>query len=286
VLQYLDDGDSHDDSESEVTTTAVLYIGEKQEQITSILMRIGQCSLISYSPFSGQVSNTGNRGSDSREFRERYGGVSRVKDAKIIGIIIGSMGLSGEITLQLLTRLKALITAARKRYYCLVMGRLNEAKLCNFPQVDVFCLISNDDLGVIKPKTFHVPVVTPWELELGLGAREWSSCYKQHAAAILEDEIDLDLAVRRVASMVPESAIDDDESDEYRVPESSSSPTSSSSTALTTFSIENRLVLSSSDPAVEHFQSRSFQGLEPNIPDDQDTKIHKGLFGIAQSYSK
>ena len=48
------------------------------------------------------------------------------------------------------------------------MGRLNEAKLCNFPEIDVFCLVSNEDHSMIKPKTFHVPVVTPYELELGI----------------------------------------------------------------------------------------------------------------------
>lgn len=46
------------------------------------------------------------------------------------------MGLTGSITNDLTHRLKELITAAGKKYYTFVMGRLNEAKLCNFPEID------------------------------------------------------------------------------------------------------------------------------------------------------
>lgn len=111
----------------------LIYIGEKQEQLVNILLSASRHTIFSYSPqaSTGHVLN----GSESLEFRERYGGVLKVKDAKIVGIIVGSMGLTAESTQALLHRLKTLIRAANKKYYCFVMGRLNEAKLCNFPEV-------------------------------------------------------------------------------------------------------------------------------------------------------
>ena len=44
-------------------------------------------------------------------------------------------GLEGGLIRGILTKLQRLIDASGKKYYTLVMGRLNEAKLANFPEV-------------------------------------------------------------------------------------------------------------------------------------------------------
>ncbi len=123
----------------------ILYVGEKAEQIVNIVLRASNHSVLCYSPSTSALAATSSinhhqhlqviRGSESREFRERYGGVLRVKAAKVVGIIIGSMGLTAEITRDIVHRLETLVSAAHKKHYCFVMGRLNEAKLCNFPEV-------------------------------------------------------------------------------------------------------------------------------------------------------
>lgn len=111
----------------------IWYIGEKEEQLISINIRMSENMIFSYNPKikSHQIL----KGCESREFRERYGGLLRVKDAEIIGIIVGSMGLNGDVTQAIVSRLQCLIKAAKKNSYVFVMGRLNEAKLCNFPEV-------------------------------------------------------------------------------------------------------------------------------------------------------
>lgn len=163
----------HIDSSGE--SIIVIYIGDKSEQMVDIMLRLSSSHVIHYSPIERRTCKV--LGSCSKPFRERYGGVARVKESQIIGLLVGSMGLTATLIQSLLNRLQTLILAANKRYYTFVMGRLNEAKLCNFPEVDLFCFISNDDTARIPPKTFHAPVVTPYELELGLGAQEWASMY-------------------------------------------------------------------------------------------------------------
>jgi diphthamide biosynthesis protein 2 len=121
-------------------STVVVYVGDKGEQIVNIMLRASQNTVLHYSPAEAGAPSTGSavrvlKGTDSKEFRERYGGVLRVKDAKIVGIIVGSMGLTADLTKDIVHRLQVLIRAAHKRYYTFVMGRLNEAKLCNFPEV-------------------------------------------------------------------------------------------------------------------------------------------------------
>ena len=253
------------------SNTIFCYIGDKDEQLSGIYMRLGDRNIVSYSPQNQTISV--NKGCDLRLFNERYGGVSKVREAKIIGIIIGSMGLTEELTRSIIDRLKKLIHAAKKSYYVLVMGRLNEAKLHNFPQVDVYCLVANDDTSVIKPKTFHVPVITPWELELGLGARDWNSCYHNNASAILDGNIEG--AIARVISNLPEDPIDNDESD-FQNDDNSTSTTliNKSDDRLTVFQ----------NAALDHFKSLHYQGLVPDVPDDHDTTIKEGKFGIASSY--
>eukprot|EP00605_Chrysophyceae_sp_TOSAG23-4_P001231 GSChrysophyteH1.ASY1.ANO1.1342.1 assembled CDS len=163
----------------------LIYVGDKESQMQSITLQLGLHQLIAYSPTLQQVRSI--TGAHTRPFRERYGGISRVADANIIGIIVGSMGLTGERTKEIIERVQAICVAGGKKTYTFIMGRLNEAKLCNFPEADLFCFISNEDVGVIPAKTFHVPVLTPWELEIGLGAREWSSSYMSSPMAVLQD---------------------------------------------------------------------------------------------------
>lgn len=116
---------------------AVVYIGEKQEQLVSVLLRLSGCTVTAISPLD-DYSAVCHRGVDSVEYRERYAGVMRAADADIIGVIVGSMGLSDVTMNTLVHQVQTLIHAAGKKSYTLVMGRLNEAKLCNFPEVGCF----------------------------------------------------------------------------------------------------------------------------------------------------
>lgn len=128
----------------------LLYIGNKSEQFDKILLRCKQTLIYSLNPQTNQIIC--RRGAESMELMERFGGIERVKKAKIIGLLIGSMGYETNLTNDIIQRLEKLIAAAGKNFYSFVMGRINEAKLCNFPEIDVYCLIANEDIAVIKPK--------------------------------------------------------------------------------------------------------------------------------------
>lgn len=99
-------------------------------------------------------------------------------------------------------------------------------------------------ISIVVHRTFHVPVITPWELELGLGAREWTSTFHADpgkklicasiivlplfvlfvvclpfllmvsSASILADEVTLDLALQRVNALRLVDAESDADSDE------------------------------------------------------------------------
>ena len=129
---------------------SICYIGNNKSQLQAIMLKLPSSNVTHYNPLD--KSCTRRVGEETKEFTGRYGGISRVKDANIIGIIVGSMGLTGELTRTVIKRLQTLISAAGKHHYTFVMGRLNEAKLCNFPEIDLFCMIANDSCSVIQPK--------------------------------------------------------------------------------------------------------------------------------------
>ncbi len=206
------------------------------------------------------------------------------------------------------------------------MGRLNEAKLCNFPEIDIFCLVSNEDTSIIAPKTFPVPVITPWELELGLGAREWTSSYQARPTAIFDVVAPeaLDAAVARAIEKRKNNAYlsdvegDDDNDDDdggglhdrksshlaedevYREGEgengeislrneqAATSSSSSSSTAVVQVDKKEGRLIEFKSAAAEFFAGRDWQGLSAEVGADEGASLEilEGLSGIASGYRK
>lgn len=133
-------GGFHFSTDDLTDVQCVLYLGNKKEQLISILLRMSSCTV-----FSCNLGKNLNEyeiirhvGVNSREYRERYAGVLRVKEASIIGLIVGSMSMTGELTRVILKQLTELIEVSGRKCYTFVMGRINEAKLCNFPEVNIF----------------------------------------------------------------------------------------------------------------------------------------------------
>eukprot|EP00606_Chrysophyceae_sp_TOSAG23-5_P000926 GSChrysophyteH2.ASY1.ANO1.1283.1 assembled CDS len=301
------------------TSCQLIYIGEKAQQIQAISLQLGLHELITYSPSSRSILTL--RGESTLPFRQRYGGIARVKSASIVGIIVGSMGLTGGNTRLIIERVQAVCAAAGKKTYTFIMGRLNEAKLCNFPEVDIFCFISNEDVGVIPPKTFHAPVLTPWELEIGVGAREWTSSYMSNPTAILEsrDESksgstentnqnedddanslrnDLPSVLRRVRrsarreqgldSSSEEEDEDDDESAAARANANAMSnalTNTAGGNGATSMGADGTLTVFHS-PAGEFLQARDYQGLVREVEAGKSLEVQQGLTGIAASYGE
>lgn len=110
----------------------IIYLGQNEEQLNRIRLRLPSHSIYHMIPrdFSCKRLET-----NSAILNERYGGVAKVKDSAIIGLILGSMGISADLSKKLMKRLETLIRAAGKHFYTLVMGRVEEAKLENFPEV-------------------------------------------------------------------------------------------------------------------------------------------------------
>uniref|UniRef100_A0A453HFX3 Diphthamide biosynthesis protein 2 n=1 Tax=Aegilops tauschii subsp. strangulata TaxID=200361 RepID=A0A453HFX3_AEGTS len=96
--------------------------------------------------------------------RRRYYLVEKAKDANIVGILVGTLGVAGY--LDIIEQMKNLIKTAGKKSYTLVMGRPNSAKLANFPECEVFVYVSCAQTALLDSKEFLAPVITPFEAVL------------------------------------------------------------------------------------------------------------------------
>jgi diphthamide biosynthesis protein 2 len=114
-------------------SSVIVYIGSKANQLLSIQLKLSTHLIKHYSPESNVWSDLSS--STTKEYQQRYGGIARVEAARIVGIVIGSMGLTAELTKTITERIQRLVLASGRQFYTFVMGRLNEAKLCNFPEV-------------------------------------------------------------------------------------------------------------------------------------------------------
>jgi hypothetical protein len=120
-----------------------------------------------------------------------------------------------------------------------------------------------------------------------LGAREWDGVFRTDSAAVL-DGLSVDDAVTRIVELLPENPIDSDDDNDNDCGESARAQSqkgtdTSAATALVSVNNERQLTTFQS-AAVEHFTSREFQGLSPNVPEGHDTTILPGQFGIAAGY--
>lgn len=116
----------------------ILYIGSTSSQLTSISGRFPDHRFYHYDPSSRSSKELPFR---SRLLAERYGRISRVESSEIIGIIIHSMSMEANETKRIIDAVEAMITLAGKQFYTFAIGRIDESKLENFPEVSVLILV-------------------------------------------------------------------------------------------------------------------------------------------------
>ncbi|OQR69510.1 diphthamide biosynthesis protein 2-like [Tropilaelaps mercedesae] len=100
--------------------------------------------------------------------------VEKAKDASIIGILVGTLGVRNY--LQAIGHLRDLIRKAGRKSYTLAVGKLNVAKLANFQEIDIYVYVACPENSFFDSKEFYRPVVTPYELEVALNPnRKWGT---------------------------------------------------------------------------------------------------------------
>lgn len=157
-----------------VTDYSMFYVGQEGVTLRNFMMTWNRCSFCSFDPVT--AAGRAESVNINRTLMKRYYAIERAKDANVVGILVGTLGVADY--LGVIEQLKETIRRAGKKSYMFAMGKLNVPKLANFLEIDIFVLIACPENSLLDSSDFYKPVVTPFEMEVACNKnREWSEEY-------------------------------------------------------------------------------------------------------------
>ncbi|KAH7083339.1 putative diphthamide synthesis protein-domain-containing protein [Paraphoma chrysanthemicola] len=127
----------------------------------------------------------------SMALRRRYALLTSLNTAPVFGILINTLSVKNYM--HILSHVQAQITAAGKKYYTFVVGKVNAAKVANFSEVGGWVVIGCWESSLIESKEFWRPMITPWELGVALKGDEervWTGAWEADFESVLREEKD------------------------------------------------------------------------------------------------
>jgi 2-(3-amino-3-carboxypropyl)histidine synthase len=103
--------------------------------------------------------------------RQRYGKIAKAQEGKKFGIIIGEK--RGQMRKALAFKLKKMIEEKGKRAYLLYLDEITPDSLLPFRKLGAFVNTACPRISIDDAAKFKRPLLTPVELEIVLGEREW-----------------------------------------------------------------------------------------------------------------
>ncbi|KAF9919304.1 Diphthamide biosynthesis protein 2 [Lobosporangium transversale] len=300
--------------DDKVEDYALFYVGNESPTLSNIMMTHSACDVYSFNP----MENEGRLESAmiNRSLMRRYFLVQKARDADVIGIAVGTLGVASYMTM--IQHLKTLIESKGKKAYTFVMGKLNVAKMANFMEIDCFVYVACPENSLIDSKEFYRPIVTPFELEIALSkSLDWTGKYITDFQQLLPEDgqVGVDKIKLSQAQLDAASDREDDQdgdspsdraSDEDEIPHfslvtgqlkkskkfTSNREDSKELAALLegskdlTVRDKNTSVASlMSSAAGEYLRSRQFKGLEVKLGETSVEFATEGRAGIARGYN-
>ncbi|KWU43212.1 diphthamide biosynthesis protein [Rhodotorula sp. JG-1b] len=279
-----------------VDDCALVWIGGESLALNNVLLTHGRCRVWSYDPATR--SSRLESGRTNRMLMRRYATVEKAKDADVIGILVGTLGVAAY--LPLITHLRQLIASHQKKSYTVAVGKLNPAKLANFIEVECFVLVACPENSMVDSKEFLRPIVTPFELELALTSKAWTGDYILDFAQLLESSTFGQDAGTLAGTHRGADAVEEDEdapvfssaTGQYRHPKKyvqrgfkDADELASQATALAIRDQSSAVARVLGSAAGEYMAGRTYKGLEPRYGMDAPAQLEMGREGgIARGY--
>lgn len=167
----------------------IFYISQPPDSLLLILAsRVSKMHIFSTSNESSNLPTPPLSLSTELALRRRYALLTSVSSASIFGILINTLSVKNY--LHVVERVKRQIVAAGRKYYTIVVGKVNAPKMANFSEIGGWVVIGCWESSLIESKDFWKPVITPFELDLALkGADErvWTGKWISDFQSVLEE---------------------------------------------------------------------------------------------------
>jgi diphthamide biosynthesis protein 2 len=160
------------DVASNNSTQAFLYIGRSESFLTPFLFYFNKSKFFIHKANCSSSIERVLFDKTNRELMRRYYLIEKARDAKIFGILVGTMSVS-EYN-EAIDHVRGILKSANRRYYMFLIGKLNCAKLNNFMEVDMYVMVACNENSLINSKELLKPIITVYELEIAFNkSRSW-----------------------------------------------------------------------------------------------------------------
>lgn len=106
-----------------------------------------------------------------RIMRIRFARIAKAMDAKKFGIIVSSK--KGQNRLDLAKELKNVLNEEGREGFILLLDDVSPEKLLPYMDLDAFVMTACPRIAIDDSKRYKKPLLTPQELEIAIGKREW-----------------------------------------------------------------------------------------------------------------
>ena len=253
------------------------YIGSKESFINPFLFYFNKNKFFNFDSNKTPVTTPILFSKTNKELMKRYYLIEKAKDAKIFGILIGTMSVANYN--QAIDHASSILKKINRRYYSFLIGKLNCPKLNNFMEVDMYVLVACNENSLINSKELNKPIITLYELEIAFNcARLWGDEFICDFSLLLpgrEHHIPIELS--------------DKESDvslitgEARHLNYTAEPQKYNDSLIRR---DDALSMIHYSGAGEFLTNRSWTGLEQNLGITEVTKAIDGKKGIAAGYEE
>lgn len=155
-------------SVQDLPVDAFLYLGSGNFHPLGIKLST-QKSVIIADPYLNQVRKIDEFA--DRILRIRFARITRAKEAQKFGILISSK--VGQSRWELAKSLKNMIYNGGKEAYLILLNEINPPSLMPFRDLDAFIVTACPRIAIDDSEMYEKPLLTPHELEIVLGVREW-----------------------------------------------------------------------------------------------------------------
>jgi len=266
--------------EDELESTVILYLGEEGRTLTNLLMRCNKSRCFTFDPNRNIKQGPKVReetGTCNKALMRRFYLVQKARDSAIFGLVIGTLGVAGY--LETIKKMQKLITSKGRKAYTFAVGKINVAKLANFAEVETFVLVACPENSLLESREFHAPIITPLELEIALGAREWGFYSMNFNDLHTENATGPENIESTINGQDKDAPYFSLVSGTYKA-----QPGFQHLEATEDEKVEGREIISYQSPAGNFLQNREFKGLEQATGKSEVHAAKEGQVGIASNY--
>ncbi|KAI4642857.1 hypothetical protein J4E93_006926 [Alternaria ventricosa] len=141
-------------------------------------------------PSTSSTPPTASLARTHQTLMRRYALLTSLSTTPIFGILINTLSVKNYM--HILSHVQKQISAAGKKYYTFVVGKVNAAKVANFSEVGGWVVIGCWESSLIESREFWRPMITPWELGVALMGDEervWTGRWEGDFQRVLDEGV-------------------------------------------------------------------------------------------------